>query len=1101
MSEVSTNAMQQLLADIKQLYNNSLQYLDVLQAAVSSSEDTVTITLTNDDGSTTSITVPSFASIQRRMAVIEQNMKVLTGLNNGEQLYAQLVDANNNMRTMVHMSLLNQPETLKTLQGTIAEDNNVVALGNDMLERTTALGMHVQIDVTGQASSYLKQCQVTKYICSDVMFAALQQIVAQTGIEMSHAALLAEIDAHGWHTDDDYTLEDFTVNLRPRRATSSGSFKILKKQNANNGTIAVKLDSIVYDAIDAKVAGSLTLKVGDTLSDPTGSVLLQIVSIDKLSQTCILQRTAGLNALNVEVTDLVFVEPVVRKVVEVPLRHSEKFVLFLSPVHDAYNTVAQYSPAVLIDTATLTIRTATNELVNANSYMLSHGDASIGAYIAALTTDMLAPSQYAIKPNRLQLSAEAFKVIQLNTHLIDNTDKSRILSLYNQKRAVQQEMSVLDSDIASVMSKLNTNNFKNDVERQKASTQYVTLTQQRAERLQTLTNIIDEMLNINGAAYDALYNPKFRVRGFLPVQDPAISRFTAAQNIVQFKVQYRYASLNGTVAKTDTFDIENAAGTITTAAFSTWNEVFTPLRRKIIVDGSVQWEPINSESIDAISCNQLEIPISANEIVQFRVKAIGEAGYPNVLNESEWSNIVSIQFPESLAASAMFVTLKDELAIDKQNVALENMLENKGLIKHIADAFSENNIYYAHNAQNIASGFFTSELAKVTTYEKLLSLSNEVAQLKDIILNQGSMLRVAIVDDEGNQTEILNGSSNVLFAGTYADKFDITSADNYGKVLTRQYWLKFYNIGAENISLYPRYHGDLSQHITDKLQDFADVYDVPVVLNSDAYDSNDILAPYGTRQYMGQALYAGLKNVAGTEKLYVAAETPSSSTVETQNIDTSAQAANRKFVHKNGDDYEAIALKSTVSPDAYNLMSVQHPAWIAYSANKNEQTKATLTAAFAELAKFNSVIKSKYQQILPLELTAENAPKCAFTDNDVYAVGANSRGAFLLLNPTAVNQMQVSNSTDSAAYVVKPGENNALLIPLLFQARMTDAVGSSDIDSNAQQNKLSYTKTMNFICYIGGKEFTFDIKVYADFRSTTSIIGTIPVASITSIVR
>ena len=66
---------------------------------------------------------------------------------------------------------------------------------------------------------------------------------------------------------------------------------------------------------------------------------------------------------------------------------------------------------------------------------------------------------------------------------------------------------------------------------------------------------------------------------------------------------------------------------------------------------------------------------------------------------------------------------------------------------------------------------------------------------------------------------------------------------------------------------------------------------------------------------------------------------------------------------------------------------------------------------------------------------------------------------------------------------------------------MTDAVGSSDIDSNTQQNKLSYTKTMNFICYIGGKEFTFDIKVYADFRSTTSIIGTIPVASITSIVR
>ena len=81
----------------------------------------------------------------------------------------------------------------------------------------------------------------------------------------------------------------------------------------------------------------------------------------------------------------------------------------------------------------------------------------------------------------------------------------------------------------------------------------------------------------------------------------------------------------------------------------------------------------------------------------------------------------------------MFVTLKDELAIDKQNVALENMLENKGLIKHIADAFSENNIYYAHNAQNIASGFFTSELA-VTIHEVGERLAGVVNRLNAFLV-------------------------------------------------------------------------------------------------------------------------------------------------------------------------------------------------------------------------------------------------------------------------------------------------------------------------------------------------------------------------------
>ena len=1133
MADNNLDSMSQLLNDIRRIYTNAQSYIKLVHDAIESTEDILNIQVENEDGSTSTIQVPSFANIERRMKIFEQNLNALVGAGTGaldNSLYAQLVDEYGKVKTLVHMSLLNVPDSITSLRGTLANDNQVVALGND-LSRTTTLGLHVQLDVTGKVSTYMQKCQITKFVCTESMFNALQKLEATYGRELTHGEVLDAIDTNGWIEDDDYDIESFVSTLRPRRPMSQGAFNILVKRVTGTNTISVRLDTLSYSNTDARVEGSQVLKLGDRLATATGDVVFGITAIDQLSNTVQLVREEGLQMPSANLDKLVYVDKVVVKCVDVPLRYNEKFVAFLSPVHDFYGTVAAYSPAILIDIAKLTIRDSQNQLINANSYALAMGDSNIGAYLEAIATDALPPAKYAIKPDTLTLSEDMFKVVQLNTHLTDNVDKTKILQLYSQKRSLQQEITGLDTTISSLQLQLNTQNYRNDNERAQLQSQYLSYSKQRAQKVETLQSIIDQMLDIDVAAYDALYDPKFRIRGFIPVQEPSVSKYTAPQNIIQFKVQYRYVSLNDVVAKADTFDVSDNEGGVTTAAYSTWNEVFTPLRRKILSDGQIVWEPINASSIEAICCNQLDVPITPNEKVQIRIKAIGEAGYPNVLNESKWSNILTITFPDSLAASAQFVALKDELLTDKQQMLLENMLTSKGVLEHVADSLTENQTYFAHNAQNLASGFFNDNLSRISVYQKLLDLTNGVSQLRDIIINAGSMLRVSIIDEYNNETEILNGSTTVLYAGAYSDVFDLTKSENYGSILSKQYYIKFTNIGSTPINIYPKYHGPLNQWVPNEGNTDNDkMYTVPISPMSNAYENvSDVegnklywSAPKGSRQSLGQIVYASSVNIAGTETLYMSYDkdtTGHTILLLTNNdsvVDSTAAEAAKKYIafapmadQPNTANPEAVtnvALKSNIDISNFALMTTQHPKWQEWLNAKSEDAKKMVSKEIYDILHeqtlIGDAIKSTYQYALPLTNLAEsNAPKTMFVMNDKYLCGSNTRGAYMTLNPVNQPAMQVSSSADDAAVSVGTGSSNAVLVPLLFQARMTDATGAIDGTDSIDSAQFKYMKYMAFRTYIGGKEFAFDIKIYADFRSTSSIISSMPVVSMNALLK
>ena len=147
-------------------------------------------------------------------------------------------------------------------------------------------------------------------------------------------------------------------------------------------------------------------------------------------------------------------------------------------------------------------------------------------------------------------------------------------------------------------------------------------------------------------------------------------------------------------------------------------------------------------------------------------------------------------------------------------------------------------------------------------------------------------------------------------------------------------------------------------------------------------------------------------------------------------------------------------------------------------------------------SKYNLIAKGEQQQGLPDgDLTIDNAPRVLFEDNDKYFSGQNTRGAFLTLAPLNQSSIQVANSDSAANVAIEPGSNKSILVPLLFQARMTDYSGGIDLNVSLDSAQFQYSKIVNIHTYIGGKEFVFDVKIYADFRATSSIIGVVSTTS------
>jgi len=370
------------------------------------------------------------------------------------------------------------------------------------------------------------------------------------------------------------------------------------------------------------------------------------------------------------------------------------------------------------------------------------------------------PNTLAGTPNVPVLVTSNFKVVQINQHLTQTTDSDQLKKLSVQQKSLRSEVNQLEESIRYKTKQSKETDIFAESEKKQVISNIKDLATRRDSKTKLLSSVNSQILDISRTPITKV-EPKFRVRGFWEIPEAVITRGTLPQEIVQFRVQYRYVSKDGTEARIEPFKISTPNSTATrTAAFANWTEMKTDVRKRTLnkATGMYSWQIEDISNADTPNINQLDIPIQAGERVEIRISSISEVGWPESPVESPFSEILTIEFPDSLAG----VVNENDFILkeaDKEDllVTVNSNLSARGLDDHLSDQVTINGITYFHSSDNILSGFKDENGLSMDMFSYLQKLELRLRSLEEKVNRIKGVLEVVVYRND-NEFKIENGA-------------------------------------------------------------------------------------------------------------------------------------------------------------------------------------------------------------------------------------------------------------------------------------------------------------------------------------------------------
>ena len=916
------NSFSEVIKRFSQMNTNSLEIFEGINKAVSSEEDNVTIKIDlfgkdTPEGEETLQTyqIPSFSYLDREIKRLERNLKSLTGLGSSD---ASIKMPDGSYKKIVAKKFKSAGANITTLN----TPSYFESKSNDFFEDYLNPLLNVNFDVSGQIPSDTERVLVKR-----VLFPT-DDAFAQSYFEDNYLGS-SELDyqtvMNSILTDGVNVVIDEQVRDLPYRSTQYyGKFDVTGVESAKKEVIikgqATKVtkklytvNRLTYTDSNKELKETEFLSIGDKLIVNSGnnSTLYEIVNIYSGTLQLELKLLEGFDSIKIGSEQLCIYKSLEEKVnLAINVAFDERQVVFFKPIDPDSKILAEdWSPGVGFYSNDLTIKKEDGLEENLATYY-RNTVADFGQFIKSLKEDFIPPATVGIEPNAVELDAENFKVIQINTHLTENDAFDNIKRLSNDKISVAENIKKLDGTIVSKRSEVATKTYRSEIGKVKDKNTLVTLVEKRSSEAKLYSSIVNQIQSINKDQNITDLKPKFRVRGFWNIPDAKTNADTLPQEIVKFRIQYRYVSSSGKASNIAQIPFKQVRGgktKKTTASFSNWIAYETPTRerKRDSITGKYTWSTTSVEDGQEVNFNQLDLPINLGENVEIRMKAISEAGYPANPTESDWSDIVKIDFPEGLLDTSKTRNLIEENAKETAYVQLVEELDSKGVYTHIGDSFTANEKYYTHGASNISSGFLTDEQSPISLFDKLIDLQAEITYLREKLENAVGELAVSIVDDEGIVTEIEANTTNKLFAGYYTDEVADLNIRK-GHIVTKTYKLLLENSKSTDLELIARIIGNrqdtvfqssVSQNIIDSEMGTNDYnltpnpivnprvindtyytvegrYDmVPVqyqnVTTTEIQQNTHISEnPFQSSQLKGQWVYSRFMNVSGEKELY-----------------------------------------------------------------------------------------------------------------------------------------------------------------------------------------------------------------------------------------
>jgi hypothetical protein len=750
---------------------NIIEILGQINSLTTTQDQSVNIKIYDENGILRTFAVPSFTSLKADIDRLNNNINSLYSIDANGSMIA--TSNQNKYKKIITVDLNREPNAVGTL-GTLTKFK---AVNNWFFDGLMSPIISVELDLTGKVENNVRKVLSRRYIvdfasdASGNLTALGQSALNSFNTQFRGKSSIIISDFENWHNTTPGVLypsnpqfDEQVFDLEPHDLLYDGQFSVVRiQEDTINKKLWYVLDRLTYLVRSNNETAQLSIGSEVIINSPQTSTRYKVIEVStaESSPRVRFERVEGMEAIPVGIGTLKVYSPVIyTKKVKVSVGYNERIVIFIKPLNADVNLLARnWSLGTGLWTNDLTLDSTATE----NGLTMEQFYTDYVYDYGTVLKDLVAkktPNSLAGTPVSPTLNVANFKVVQINKHLTDTPDSNLIKQKHNYQLTLKSEIQQIQDAIVDKNAKSKFVRFKSESDKKQVNLEIEELSRKKDSKSKLLATTTQEIIQLSNNPQTKV-QPKFRIRGFWTIPSAVVTRGTKPQEIVQFRVQYRYLSKDGSEAPIETFAID---ATQKKGAFSNWNEFKTDARKRTYNQGTGEytWEIEDVEKADTPNINQLDLDIQANEKIEVRIKSISEVGWPESPVESDWSEILSIEFPDDLnnVLNENDFILKAATSEDLK-IKMNQELSAKGLDDHLADTIVVNNVTFHHDANKILSGFKDGNGVSLDLFTYLKSLQDRITSLEERIQRVKGELEIVIL--RNNQEFVVANGSETTF--------------------------------------------------------------------------------------------------------------------------------------------------------------------------------------------------------------------------------------------------------------------------------------------------------------------------------------------------
>lgn len=1111
-----TNSLDGLLKEILRREKNSIELIQKFSDSLTTTDESLIVEYETDDGTIETIQIPSYGYILSRLRLLENNQDAISGTNLRN---VTLIGSDGIRRSLI----ISEVPLPKNPGSSLSISSNFETRLNKPLKssRFPQTVFNIQVDYLDNVSEYLVRKYSLNINTEDDLLYFNENLLGRNDITIE------EINTNLPSNNISYEITENRIQTDYVQANTDDKFSVMSFRK-ESGKVYYRFESINY----LENSSQRILEIGNRLVidyNEEKTTFYEIVDIDTSTNDVVLNLIEGYDPIRIGTDIFGLYQSVTKTKIPIEITKNEYLLVFIKPITNNFQLVSRnWGTGISVVSSSLTLGDENLDDYTDNNVTEYEKD-----FLEIIKNPLKTITSEQEIPPSPSLTTDSLSTVIANRHK-QGTQNDEIRKKNNEKSRLREQINSLSNQISALKTKISTTQYDTTEELEKDRTslntkrsQLNSLESDYSALVRDMNTIIDDLEN---------FSPKYRIEGFIPIP-------TSTNEIIGFRVQYRYLKINGGAIQAEQYEYQNESENTQKASKSKWLSFETPIKTRQIVNNSVKWVEINQNDPDELSINELSIPITQNEQVEIRVKTLSEIGYPTPL-ESDWSSSVIIPFDNEILSETPVID--DSNLIESIKNDLNQDLISSGVYEHVSETTNVLGKTYNHFSQNIGTSEIIDNRPK-TLEEKLLELDTTINDLRSIVLSSIPEMSINILDQNNNVISRVSNNSDInIFGGYYVDEIESLPIKK-GQIITKIYYIEISNLSEssdlELLSYVPGINEklpvvDLDLGIDydgylinkDEYRLYRKYWDTPISFRNIA--NNDILLnkynianepyinipSYQSSQTKGQFVFARNRDLSLGDSLYIKPAMgaddfflPSFSNVGN---------GTRSYVW-NGDSLGSgngnltpfsVHINHPELQSGSTFLSNYNDLFSTYTFNSNgllvrglpaiTNNNTQLYYPFFSHAKYFNLDETKqdyykqlsYRQIqkntsgTPTEINFQR--KIGFINNDQYLIGSNTCGSYLFIAPQDEKQITVGSATYNATKIIKNGDSFKIRIPIVYQSRFTDYDGDGDSGNgnlggiqNNQNSNLVYNKKIGIDINQKNQEiFSFDLSISMKYK-------------------